>query len=86
MLSNLSSSHHNDHEGTPAGMPVSIQPCRARNELELDEEQGELEHRIMAIDKSPKATIGCASYVAGNGKLLCMDDIENAEEGVFESC
>ena len=37
----------------------------------------------MAVDKAGKNTIGCSYYVARESLLLCMDDIEDADEGTI---
>lgn len=48
-----------------------------------EEENDELDHRIMALDKTSRNTIGCAYYVAREGTLLCMEEMEDAEDQVM---
>ena len=68
--------------GTPAGTPVPIAP-RCVPEAAQDDDDDALDHIIMAVDKTGKNTIGCSYYVAREGQLLCMEDVEDADEGVI---
>lgn len=38
----------------------------------------------MALDKSGN-TVGCSYYIAREGLLLCMEDMENADEGTINN-
>lgn len=51
----------------------------------LEEQDDALDHIIMAVDKTGKYTVGCSYYVAREGVLRCMEDIEDAEEGTVNS-
>lgn len=52
--------------------------------LSQADEDDALDHIIMAVDKTGKNTVGCSYYVAREGLLLCMEDIEDAEEGTID--
>lgn len=78
-----------DHRRTPSGTPAPIQSCALHQSIEQPEsihDDDNLDHIILACDKSRKNTIGCAYYVARDGILYCMQDITNAEGQVFEIC
>lgn len=38
----------------------------------------------MAVDKSGK-TVGCSYYIAREGLLLCMEDVEDVDEGIINN-
>ena len=44
-----------------------------------------LEHGIVAIDRLGKNTIGCSYYVAREGVLFCMEDIEDADNEIINA-
>ena len=64
------------------GIPAPIAP-RREPEIAQEEEEDALDHIIMAVDKTGKNTVGCSYYVAREGLLLCMEDIEGADEGTM---
>lgn len=40
----------------------------------------------MAVNIGPKNIIGCAYYIAGEGRLLCMEDIGDGDHDFVERC
>lgn len=51
----------------------------------MHDDDDSLDHIIVALDKTSRNTVGCSYYVARDGVLYCMEDITNAEDGVFET-
>lgn len=61
---------------TPAGTPAPIVPRYDNARTEDSEEDSELyDHVVLAVDQVKK-TFGCSYYVASDGRLFCMEDIE----------
>lgn len=77
-------SHQISSRRTPAGTPVPIGPRHDNARTEASEEDSELyDHVILAVDQVKK-TLGCSYYVAGDGRLFCMEDIEIDSKDAFD--
>lgn len=70
----------------PSGTPATIQP-RARIAAEQEDgvDSDTLDHRILAVDRG-KATIGCSYYVAQQGDLFFMEDIDGPQDEIISGC
>lgn len=44
------------------------------------------EHIIMAVNIGPKSIVGCAYYIAGEERLLCMEEIGGGDHDFVERC
>lgn len=73
------------HNGSRASVATE-----SRSELNpVQEDDDNLDHVIMAVDKirkSTKSTLGCSYYVAREGVLRCMEDVDDLDDGLFNSC
>ena len=60
----------------------------SRNVVGDNEDAGDdtLNEVIMAVDLSPRGTVGCCYYVARDEKLYFMEDIEFGDVDVVDSC
>jgi len=57
-------------------------PSESRNAEENDETLIEV---IMAVDMTPRGTVGCCYYVARDEKLYFMEDIQCGDVDVIDS-
>lgn len=72
----ISASRQSSSRQTPAGTPAPTQLRHGSARRADSNEDSELyDHVIFAVDQVKK-TLGCAYYVAQNGRLSCMEDIE----------
>ena len=71
-----STSTHTTAEGT------------SRNAVGCDEDSGDdtLDEVILAVDLTPRGTVGCCYYVARDETLYFMEDIEFGDVDVVDSC
>lgn len=84
------SSHHGDRYQR-AGSSISVE-----SHADIVPEQGDheslgrfndsLDHVVLAIDKTRRNTIGASYYVAGEGVLHIMEDIDCAENDTVNLC
>lgn len=91
LLPHSAPSSRGTDDRTPAGTPAPIQPLIRTNVerdggAHQDDFDDNLDHVVLAIDKSRKKTIGCSYYVAEHGVLYVMEDIESADEDTVQSC
>jgi len=76
-------SYQSTNQRTPTGTPAPIAP-RGGPDVAREEEDDALDHVVMAVDKSGK-TVGCSYYIAREGLLLCMEDVEDVDEGIINN-
>lgn len=59
-----------------------------RSAVRDDEDAGDdtLNEVIMAVDLTPRGTVGCCYYVARDEKLYFMEDVEFGDVDVVDSC
>lgn len=50
-----------------------------------NEDDDNLDHVIMAVDKTGKNNLGCSYYIAREGVLRCMEDVDDSEQGILDS-
>jgi DNA mismatch repair protein MSH5 len=87
--------HHRTASVTPSNASTSCQlPHRPRPIIRVgveesatpDDDDDFLEQIIVAIDVKEKGKVGCAYYVAGEERLLCMEEILGGGVEVVEKC
>jgi DNA mismatch repair protein MSH5 len=59
-------------------------PSEAHNGAEENDDT--LIEVIMAVDMTPRGTVGCCYYVARDEKLYFMEDIQCGDVNVVDSC
>lgn len=82
------SSHHGSDRRVPARNNSIVQSC-IRIEPPSDAGEGfddSLDHVVLAIDKNRRNTVGSSYYVANDGVLYIMEDIDSAEEETANLC
>jgi DNA mismatch repair protein MSH5 len=70
--------------GTPTHAPSETAP-RSSGPEALDEHDDTLSEVIMAVDLTPRGTVGCCYYVARDEKLYFMEDIQFGDVDVIDA-
>src|SRR2546421_2757122 len=78
---NMVSQPQSDRRASKIQVPLSQSHEQGVGEDDYDET---LDHVIMAIDINERGTVGCAYYVAGQERLLCMEDIVHGDNDTLE--
>ncbi len=77
-----SKSHKEIHPGSLPDTSINT-PSEARNDAEENDDT--LIEVIMAVDMTPRGTVGCCYYVARDEKLYFMEDIQCGDVHIIDS-
>ncbi|KAI4752933.1 hypothetical protein E4T52_14463 [Aureobasidium sp. EXF-3400] len=69
----------------PRQPPTSVSPSLRRDNIDDDASDETLDEIVMAVDRKPRGTVGCAYYVAAQEKLYFMEDIDLGGLDIIEA-